>query len=433
MGGTPVGRFGINAGASAVIETAYSTDLSCYCQVVRAATSEFIRNGASKVTTTVGSNNITKGIEIGGYANLDTACCNFDFYELIIYSGAHTGYEKMQVMDYLQERYATNFGVMKDSPYNLKEKYDGIMLNSVDYKDETTYKRKMAFAKYEFYTTDTNILIKANPTLQLGGSGSSLLTVFIDNVYFAQYYLYAFTEKIIFLPVGNKKVTLMEGTQAGVSGFDSVVGTFLTSVKCKNITKINEVSHPEKLVCIGDSISVSDAATIPETQGFVRLFEIENSKNIASLGFGFGQIKHFAGTSPLVTRTIGYLTSLFALTTTRKIVLIEAATNDWGVANTAAATFEGYYAALLDAIHTLDATIEVFCLSPLIRGDAKEDATLDDYRTRIASLCTARSTYCTHIVGKTILTYPDDFANAVHPHTAGHKKLKDAVYAVIYP
>ena len=83
LGGAPAGRLGAYAGAQPTIEDAYSTDLSCYVQVIRAATSEYYRNGIDKSHGTVGTQSITKGIQVGGYANSDAACANIDFYELI--------------------------------------------------------------------------------------------------------------------------------------------------------------------------------------------------------------------------------------------------------------------------------------------------------------------------------------------------------------
>lgn len=280
-------------------------------------------------------------------------------------------------------------------------------------------------SEYSFNTCSTKLLIKANPTL-VGVPNYSHITVFENDIYKQKidFTINDYTEVI--LSTGFKKVTLVESIDVNPSG--TINGTFIENLRIMDYQKLTDNSA-SKLSIITDSIIEGSGSTIPARDGAGRLFKVNGDINVGFIGYGYGRLYDFAETVEKRNTTIGYLTTLLNGCTTKKL-LIAIGTNDNYTDSTPSATWQGWYEALLDAVHTLDATIKIYCLSPLLRNDVAENALMDEYRTAVGTICAARSSYCTHIVGKTILSV-GDLADTVHPNTAGHLKLYNALKAVI--
>jgi hypothetical protein len=316
----------------------------------------------------------------------------------------------------------------------LVEKFDNVLSNSLVLYNSDGFDKKIVAGKFEFNTTNQNIIIKTQPTIYSAYPQWAQISIFENDVFKEVISITDSQPRVATLSAGSKKVSIVESMVASATSDElNVVGTFLTSVLASNFTKVNEGSVSEKIIFMGDSITSGGNSTIPEAQGFGVLFRIENSKNVNIYAYGNACLgSGFAGTSPLVTRTVNHIISMFANVTTTKKLLIALGTNDWGVTHSSAANFNTWYGNLLDAIHVADPIINIWCLSPILRTDGNENATLDDYRTDIGTLCAARSGYATHIVGKTILS-AGDLGDGLHPTNAGQKKLKDAIYAIMYP
>jgi hypothetical protein len=89
---------------------------------------------------------------------------------------------------------------------------------------------------------------------------------------------------------------------------------------------------------------------------------------------------------------------------------------------------------LLDDLHAALPALTIYCQTPIPRSSEVANAsgsTLGDYRTQIATAQSTRSSYCTLVNGSTFLTYPTNYADTVHPDTAGHLQHANAVRAVL--
>lgn len=290
------------------------------------------------------------------------------------------------------------------------------------------YNIRNPFSEFEFYTKDELIQIKANPTFYANYPTLSTIVVFENDVYKSSHQITS-ADKIVEIPLsaGNKKVTLVE-SGTSTAGTSTIKGTYLISVRAVNFTKNNHGIVASKTVFLGDSITVGGNSANPQKEAFARLFKVENSKEVAVLGYGYARLKDFAETTLKINDTVSKLVTLLSNATEKKLV-IALGTNDYGLDSTAAATFGTWYANFVDAINVADSNIQIYCVSPIRRtGDP---ALLADYRTEINTICSIRL-FATHINGYDILLLTD-MADGVHPTTAGHKKYKDAIYPVIYP
>lgn len=389
------------------------------------ASSKFIIDNNTPITGDFGSANMG-GFSWGGKIT-GSSCANIVGYCTIISRVLLSTQNETDIYNYLVEKYINT----------LTEKFDGVLENSILIEDKTTWKIRNEIDKYSFNYDGNIIRIKVKPTLY-GVTGypsfPNLLgiAVFVNDQY---YKLVSFTDEnyeTVFLPVGaGKKITLVEGAEE-MSAL-GICGTFITFLLAdSSYSKINEVVSSERLVFIDDSIlSFPCKNATPQIHSIPALFRIENNKDVANYGWSKGKLSEFASSAGLINTTVANIVSLFSTSTNKKLI-IALGTNDYGIDSMTAATFETQYTGLIDAIHAADATIKIWCISPILRSDAKEDATLDDYRTRVGTICTARSTYCNHIAGKSILTYPDDYYDTLHPSIAGSKKYKDAIHLAIY-
>lgn len=299
---------------------------------------------------------------------------------------------------------------------NITDVFDTDFINSVNYGAGI----RSAGSEWHFKYNDTYLGIRVNPTLYGTFPQFTQISIIIDGEhwqtdFFTDTSLHEYT-----LPAGSKIVQLIESV---ISKPSNIIGTFITEVKLNSykFTKINESSVSEKVVFLGDSITVGANADTPSLEGYPYLFKYQSNKEVGVLGYGYGTVKDFAETTPKITATVAHITEMFSNVVTTKTLLIALGTNDFALDSTPAATLKVWFGNLLDAINTADSDIDIHCLSPLIRSS--DGALLDQYRTDIGDLCSTRD-YCTHIAGKTILT-TGDLDDGVHPTTAGHKKLKD--------
>jgi lysophospholipase L1-like esterase len=390
--------------------------------IVNGASSIF-RQGNEEISGNGGANTL-KGIEWGGYANADAACCECLGYEVVGYSGIVSLENQVKISRALCVKYAVND----------RQKYDGLLHNSVEYTDKITYKIRSAHSEFKFWYGDTTFSVKAKSTVAGVDASFAYLSVFVNDVYNQRIqFLVADTGfKTITVPAGYKKITLVESltTRSGVDAGD-VEGLFIQDILAEeSFKKIPIINVAEKLVFLGDSITVGATADNPSSEGYSRLFAVENLKEVAVLGWGYGKLKHFATDAPTIVTTVGYITTAFSNVTTTKKLIIALGTNDWGLDTTAAATIKTWYGNLLDAINVADSDIHVYCISPLKR--LTDPALLEAYRIAISEVCTARPAYTTYINGYPLLELTD-MSDNVHPTTAGHKKLKDAIYTTICP
>ena len=161
---------------------------------------------------------------------------------------------------------------------------------------------------------------------------------------------------------------------------------------------------------------------------FPKLFKYDDLKEVVNLGWAEGELAQMASTTPLVNGTVTSITTSLSNATTTKKLIILIGTNDFGLSALPSATFKTYYENLVDAVNAADSSIEIFCISPLLRST--DAPLLDDYRTAINDLCTVRPSFCTYIEGKTIITLLDT-TDGLHLSVAGQQKVKDHIDSII--
>lgn len=299
----------------------------------------------------------------------------------------------------------------------VEDKFDTIFFNSVEYSAGV----RSAGSQWVFDYSGTYLGLTVNPAAYGTYPQFSHIAIFVNDELFQVETFSDTSLHEITLPVGFKTVKLVEGI---ISKPSSIIGTWLTSVlvDSSKFTKHSITNVSEKIVFLGDSITVGANALYPSVNGFPYLFRSLDSKEVAVLGYGYGKVYDFGETAPKIAAVNEHLAQLYSNVTATKKLCIALGTNDFALDSTPVATFEGWYEDLLDGIIAYDNNIDIYCLSPIIR--TSDGALLDDYRTTIASLCTAKS--LTHITGKTILT-TGDLDDGVHPTTDGHLILHDAL------
>lgn len=318
-----------------------------------------------------------------------------------------------------------NSNVWKISTEDGKSIYDSSKwINSILYVGG----ERSAFSKYSFNTDSDFVRVEVDNTLYPSFSSYSNYAIYVDGVFDGvkscavtdTYYYYD-------LPSGNHDIDIIQNITTIRMG--SIVSTFITDIKIDDtvFTQYEEQPTTDKVVFVGDSITVGDGSLIPQNEAFSRLFEVENSHEVGVIGYGSAKVESFTSTP---TELAEFRTNIIDMTsniTSNKKVVIALGTNDFGLSGTPVNTFEGWYIDLVEEVNSIDANIEIYCISPLFRTD--ESQLLVDYRTAIDNICSTRA-YCTYIDGGVILN-AGDLADGVHPTTAGHKKYKDAIYSVI--
>lgn len=195
-----------------------------------------------------------------------------------------------------------------------------------------------------------------------------------------------------------------------------------------------DASDPTKPVIsgFGDSIMLGTGATTNAKKWMALVATARPAYNVINNSAGGREFYDFAATAAqrddLVRRFYG---------DTPRYIWIETSTNDWGSPHWTAAQFGTAYADVLDRIHALMPTVQVFAQSAIYRNSPPETNinafgnTLADFRTAIASACSGRS-WCTYIDGSALVDYPANYgADLIHPNDAGHVQLKNAMLAAL--
>ena len=313
---------------------------------------------------------------------------------------------------------------LTDTPYILSpisNRFDNNFINSLVYEVDVDFNKRAGGSEWKFTYSGTKLNLRfkgslgTRYTILVNGVVNTLLEGIEDSTYYLD------------LPAGVKNIELI---QDGINKPSStLLGTFLTKVFVDNtFVKVNETNVAEKLTFLGDSITQGSGSNNPSIESYAHRFKYDDSKEVTTLGWGSAKVSSFASTPALITEHVGYIIDTFSNVTTTKKLIIHIGTNDFGISSLPSATFKTYYENLLDAINLADSSIEIFCISPLLRTD--DAALLDDYRTAISDLCTARPSYTTYTDGKPILTL-GDLSDTVHPSTAGHQKFHDYIDSII--
>lgn len=216
-------------------------------------------------------------------------------------------------------------------------------------------------------------------------------------------------------------------------------GSFVYSLSVDAGTAtVRAIAPPSRrMVVYTDSIGCGALAN-PLTQlSWVARLRTVYPGRIAILGWGGRALWDDTGTSPgmmglgsvanLAARMVAYVRQ--DVPATREIALA-IGTNDstWGgVGRMSAANFQTSYAALLDAIHALDAGIRVWAITPLITaseaaGNSFGNVT-PDYRTAIVAASAGRA-WVTVVAGPSLMA-AGGLGDTLHPSNAGHQGAFD--------
>lgn len=305
--------------------------------------------------------------------------------------------------------------------------FDNNFINSIIYENQIGYNVRNAFSEWKFQYSGVYLGLKVKPTLYSTFPVYTSIQIIVNGVYYLNVKFTDETIKEIILPTGNKTIQLIEGALNKPSTIFN--GTFLTEIWLheNRFTKINETSVSEKIVVLGDSISTGFKPDNPQQGTWSRRFSSSGGRNVGILGWGNGQLYHYAGDSTKRAQTISYIQNMLSNVTTTKKLAILIGTNDWAV-GVNLTNFDQWYKDLIDDLNALDSSIQMFCISPLARSG--DNSNLDTMRSNIDTMCSTRS-FATHIAGKTILTYPDYFADIVHPNEGGHTLLYSYLSSIL--
>ena len=319
----------------------------------------------------------------------------------------------------------------------LQNRYDGALNNSVVMAEKhlpyANYKIRNELGEFEFAYDGTQMVVEAFSSMACRWPEFGVVYVFVDHAFYQKVTIKngGVAQYLVSLPPGHKAITIVEGLNGRPRDQGDVEGTFITGLYAdETFMKIPIAPIQEKIVFLGDSILGGGTSGEPQLYSLPMLFRLENSKQVAVHGWGWARLFSFASDVEKINTTVLHFKTYFANVTGRKNLVLMIGTNDKGIDKTPAATFKIWYANLLDAVQAADAGINVYCVSPLARGDG--GPLLDEYREAIRELCGTRA-FTTYIDGKPILALPGDFTDGLHPTKAGYKKYKDAIYAVMYP
>jgi lysophospholipase L1-like esterase len=205
------------------------------------------------------------------------------------------------------------------------------------------------------------------------------------------------------------------------------------------VTVTSATTPTKRVLFYGDSIVFGYKAS-DQTKGWA----VQVRHALEALGTGYDStiwgIPSKAGaadcsTSPQVTASVGVLTA--ALDGSVKNILVDAmGTNDYGAGSTAAnyAIWKGNQ---YDALHTAVPGAKILIFSPIPRAIETANAggsTLGDFRTALAGVQAARSSYITYLDGPSVIpTANTTYLNAdlLHPNDFGYATIKTALLTAI--
>lgn len=315
-------------------------------------------------------------------------------------------------------------------PPDIQDIYANDLDNCIILAERTGYTERTAFGEFTFNYSGTYLSYKAKTTYIAPFMNSAQITILVNDVLFNYTQITDESWHEFTLPEGLKKVTIVESMQT--NGGTGLMGTFLTGVKVDvNASFARQYDNRnERIVFLGDSITVGANSTNAATQGFSRLFSYRRGKRVLFYAWGYGSVFQLYSRNPNFTDTINNLSLLFGNATIKKLV-IALGTNDLGNPVNEAA-FGDRYAILLDNTHTAIPDAHIYCISPIFVGNPSTEPRVAAFRPMIEDNCATRN-YTTYINGVAICTYPQHYADLVHPNTLGMDIYESTIYPILYP
>ena len=230
------------------------------------------------------------------------------------------------------------------------------------------------------------------------------------------------------LPAGTKVVALVAGTQ-GIA--TPVGGAYL--VGCVFNAMATEVApqQSDRLVVYGDSISQGGGGSPNLATAWPTYYRAMTSRSVTLEAYSGRSLFSDCDTSPHCTTFVTNQITPAKPTT----MWIEIGTNDYNGSSWNAASFGTAYANLLDTLHSQLPGLTIYCQTPTLMTSPAETANgfsnlLEDYRTQIRTVVSARLSFVRIVEGPDILTQAD-LIDGIHPNDAGNKKFAFYVYRTL--
>lgn len=316
--------------------------------------------------------------------------------------------------------------------YNLmpQDFSDNLYLDSSD-NHNNTYYYLSPFSHVDFQTNATHAELEVYPTIFQDVSNYATIGVMVNGKYFTE--LHANTSNLqtlsLDLPVGNKTVELVNGTQTQFPE-NVIVGTFIRTVRFDSAGATSQLlkpSQPKKRIIIyGDSISVGIGVNDPLNQAWPILIRehFQPEFSITEEGWSGRTFWSDAYSPNLLNQFVERLVAAQP-----NVIWIAIGTNDYGLNKWSAADFGQAYGKFLDQLHAKLPATKIYAQSPLVRLDEGANNfgnTLSDYRQVIANNCNSRS-WVTFIDGQKIVPLSHIADARVHPDAEGYKEYANFV------
>ncbi len=304
--------------------------------------------------------------------------------------------------------------------------------------DKTNYLESNPFSRWVFTTKATHIFIKCWDTIYGTFPAWAHVDIWVNGESYTVLATAALGLNILQadLPVGIKTIELIPGLQSRPGArTDLLLGVFLKSVYLSGGGDTNQASPTlpdNRMVIYGDSIAVGASATYPTNQGWQVLMR----SRITTLVEAFGNrgLWNDAYDDGSDTSFAALIAAYFSGIAGRKVFWLCVGTNDYGLNRWTADAFGVALADFLDKLHTADATIEIWCQTPITRANETDNNAGGDnllaYRTQMVNVCSSRA-WSTLVDGTAILAIGDISGDGVHPTVAGHAKYAAAVKTIL--
>ena len=188
----------------------------------------------------------------------------------------------------------------------------------------------------------------------------------------------------------------------------------------------------DRMLVVGTSISVGDAAAAPWRGGFASIMRA-NRGEVTIDGVGAGSLWDLAKDASTRATSVARVVTLLDGTISNTLYLCHG-TNDYGLTRWSSSDFGAAYALYVDDVISAVPGIAIYCETPITRGTEAELiggwGDLDAYRAQISTVAAARPE-CTLVNGPPLVTYPANYSGSVHPNTAGHIEYEANVRAII--
>lgn len=291
-----------------------------------------------------------------------------------------------------------------------------------------TYYKTSVFARVIYDTSATYIRVTAFSDMTLRDESASEVGVIVDGSHYGtlNFVKNGLSTQGMYLPAGAKRIEFVNGQQSNPG---SVQGTFLVSVAANaTLTFVSSPSITNRMLVYGDSIAVGGNSEPPVKHAWplqLRRFAL-SAGTYDSLGveaWGYRSLYEDASDS---TKRAAFVAKVVAWNPTKLWMAI--GTNDYGLNLWTAANFQTALDTLFSDLHTALPSLQIYAQTPLSRTTETANglgSTLGNYRTAISSAASGKA-YVTVVDGTTLLTTAD-LADGLHPTTAGHKLLANAI------